>query len=558
MRLETGQRIVATFLYEDGDGRLLYRKHRIEPGEDGRSKSFRFDRPNGAGSWLPGTGGEAVPYRLRDLASAPKDVPLFMAEGERKADKLASWGLLATSLKDWKGFEFSGYVRGRTVFILPDNDTTGDQQARRAQEGVETAGGKAHRIELPGLGEGEDILDWAGTLEDLQRLADREASARSRLPVIDFAHWGGPPPARESAWGDWLPLRQTTMLTGSGGTGKSLLTQMLSTCIAIGRPFLGMDTRGMNALYVTAEDDAEELWRRQHSICLSLGVPLQSLSGRLHLVSLAGEAETALASFDHDGRMKVTDRWQQVREVAEAENIRFGAFDNATDMMAGEHNDVHQVAGFVNLLTGFAIDRDGVSMILHHPNKNGDDWLGSIGWHNKVRSRLIIKRPDGGDPDARIIENPKANYSQTGNQIAFRWHEGAFVRDQDLSADTARQLREVSVANGENAAFLACLRARASQGDGREVGPSPGPNYAPAQFEGMAEAKGYRKPALKRAMERLFAIGAIRSATLRDRKANRDKIIIVEAVEPLHNAAHNGSTTHSHNGAQPPAQPRTT
>jgi len=66
------------------------------------------------------------------------------------------------------------------------------------------------------------------------------------------------------------------------------------------------------------------------------------------------------------------------------------------------------------------------------------------------------------------------------------------------------QLREISIANGENAAFLACLRERNEQGVERGVGPYTGPNYAPAQFEGMPAAKGYKRAALKRAMDRLY------------------------------------------------------
>lgn len=353
-------------------------------------------------------------------------------------------------------------------------------------------------------------------------------TSSARLPVIDFTAWSDFPPARESAWGDWLPLRQTTMLTGPGGCGKSLLTQMLSTCIALGLPFLGLETRSMNALYVTAEDDVDELWRRQHSICLSLGVPLSSLAGKLHLVSLAGETDTALATFEADGRMKATDRWRQICDAAEAGQIRFGAFDNATDMMAGDHNDVHQVAAFVNLLTGFAIDQNGVVMILHHPNKGGDDWLGSIAWHNKVRSRLIIRCGEGSDLDGRFIENPKANYGPTGNRIAFRWHEGAFTRDEDLGEDVASQLRKVSVQNAENAAFLACLRQRASEGIERMVGPSTGPNYAPSQFEGMAQAKGYKRAALRAAMDRLFNLGAIKAMQVPRPGKSETKTVIVE------------------------------
>src|SRR3546814_19737218 len=65
-------------------------------------------------------------------------------------------------------------------------------------------------------------------------------------------------------------LRQATYLTGPGSAGKSLLGQQLATCHALGRPFLGVDTRGGPALYITCEDDKDELHRRQAAICRAL------------------------------------------------------------------------------------------------------------------------------------------------------------------------------------------------------------------------------------------------------------------------------------------------
>ncbi|MXO75335.1 DUF3987 domain-containing protein [Altererythrobacter aerius] len=193
VRLAAGQSVVATFEYFGSDGDLLYRKHRVEPGRE-RPKDFFYDHPDGKGGWLPKRGCEPVPYRLTDLIAAPRDVPMFMTEGEAKADRLASWGLLATSHKDWKSFEFSGYVKGRTVFILPDNDETGLRLAQSAFEAVERAEGKPHLIELPGLPTGGDILDWGGTAAELVALTKAAAAQQSPRPepVDLWQHYGAP------------------------------------------------------------------------------------------------------------------------------------------------------------------------------------------------------------------------------------------------------------------------------------------------------------------------------------------------------------------------------
>lgn len=357
------------------------------------------------------------------------------------------------------------------------------------------------------------VADFEDNVEPIR--PDVEIAAPARLPVIDFTKWEGKdPPTRRFAWGDWLPIGVTTMLTAPGGTGKSLFEQMLCTCIALGLPFLGMPTEQMNTLYVTCEDDEEELWRRQVAICNVLGVPVTALQGKLHLVSLCGEPNTELAIFDEADRLVQTDRWKQLVATCVELNIRLYVFDNATDAMGGDLNDIHQVAAFINLLTGLALQMDGAAMIVHHPNKAGDDWLGSIAWHNKVRSRWTMKRSDtDGDHDGRVLENPKANYGASGGTLNFRWWQGGFICDDDLPEDVAKELHETIRASADNKLFLACLHERNRQR--RAVSESTyGQNYAPRVFAKMAESKGIGKDRLEEAFDRLFRVNAIERSFL--------------------------------------------
>ena len=149
-----------------------------------------------------------------------------------------------------------------------------------------------------------------------------------------------------------------------------------------------------------------------------------------------------------------------------------------------------------------------------------------------MRSRWIINHGDEeADPDARTIENPKANYGPTGGKIDFRWHQGSFVRGDDLPADYAKELADSIRVSRENEIFLDCLREREKQGEGRLVGPSSGSNYAPSQFEGMSQAKGLKRTALKRAMDRLYTIGRIESYTYRNTSKGRDVTVIREVKD---------------------------
>lgn len=186
--LREDQRIVATFEYFSAEGELVYRNHRIEPGDDGRNKTFRADRPDGNGGWTASKGEQAVPYRLVDLLAADSTLPLYMAEGEAKADRLAELGFLATSLKGWTA-EFGYLVEGRSVRILPDNDDAGTKQAERVAGMVRDAGGVPSQIILPGLPEKGDILDWHGSEDDLVRILEGVVPAE---PVDLWQHYEAP------------------------------------------------------------------------------------------------------------------------------------------------------------------------------------------------------------------------------------------------------------------------------------------------------------------------------------------------------------------------------
>lgn len=358
-----------------------------------------------------------------------------------------------------------------------------------------------------------------------------------RLPIIDLEAWEGEPPPREFAWGADIPLRQTTMLTGPGGIGKSLLAQQMLTAIALGRPFLGRDTRPMPALYVTCEDDAEELWRRQIAICEAFNIDLghlaarQTLATRLTLVSLCGHDGTALAEIDADGQIRRTERWKDLAYIVRERGIRMIAYDNATDAMAGDHNDVHQVASFVNMLTGLAIETSGAFLILHHPNKAEQDWLGSVAWHNKVRSRLVLKSAGrDGDADARVLTNPKANYAASGSEVQLRWYRGRFVADDELPESYRSQLEFTARAAADNDLFLACLREATRQQ--RAVSEAPSPSFAPAKFDSMSESKGIGRKRLEAAMDRLFRLSLIERGELPWKRDNRTVVHGLREVRP--------------------------
>jgi hypothetical protein len=165
-------RIVAQYDYRDEAGKVLLQVLRYD------SKEFKQRRPNDKGGWIWKVKGvRAVPYRLPELLAEPAR-PVVVAEGEKDCDNLARVGVLATCNAGGAGkwtAEHSAFLRGRRVFILPDNDEAGRNHAQQVAQALHGIAEAVRIVQLPGLPDKGDVSDWiaaGGTKEEFRRLAE--------------------------------------------------------------------------------------------------------------------------------------------------------------------------------------------------------------------------------------------------------------------------------------------------------------------------------------------------------------------------------------------------
>lgn len=301
------------------------------------------------------------------------------------------------------------------------------------------------------------------------------------------------------------PAGEVTLFTGPGSAGKSLLAQQLATALAAGVSTLGYAMEKSTAIYITCEDDAEQLHWRQAHICNSLAVHMESLAGSLHLASLRGGLDNPLALVPAHGEFRLTQAYWRLEALIRRTGAKFVALDNVAHLFAGNENDRGDVTRFVNSLNRMAGETGAAILLLGHPNKSGDSYSGSTAWLNAVRSQITIDHNP--ETDVRSLTLSKANYARKGENLRFIWHDWAFVLESDLPAANAQALRDVVQASADNTLFLACLRERVRQQ--RAVSEKQSATYAPKVFAGMAESKGIGVRRLEAAMDRLFRIDAI-------------------------------------------------
>lgn len=158
--------IVATYRYRTAEGIDVREKLRYEP------KDFGIRHRDAAGNWIFKAGsGPAVLYRLPEVKAAiAEGRTIFVCEGEKDSDRLASLGLVATcniegaaqpnQRQKWKA-EYTDQLSGAArVVLVPDNDDPGRAHMRHVAAQLAGKVAEVRWLELPELPEKGDVSDW--------------------------------------------------------------------------------------------------------------------------------------------------------------------------------------------------------------------------------------------------------------------------------------------------------------------------------------------------------------------------------------------------------------
>ncbi|MEX0406913.1 AAA family ATPase [Aquibium sp. LZ166] len=349
-------------------------------------------------------------------------------------------------------------------------------------------------------------------------------AANDNVPKINPADWHGlPVPQRQWFVEGLIPMRQVTILNGDGGVGKSLLALQIAAASALSCDTLQLDPLAGPALYLGAEDEAEEFHRRLWDIVALHGFQMNDL-GRFRLVPLA-DKDALLSVPDRSGVMRPTALWNDVANFAGEFRPRIVVLDTAADLFGGDEIKRGQVRQFIGMLRNLAIEIDCAVILLAHPSldgmRSGSGSSGSTAWNNSVRSRLYLTAASGDlvDPDCRVLTTKKANYGKIGGEIKLRWQDGAFVLD-DGKASPA-----LGLLNKRHDELFRTLLSAINR-SGQRVAPTKGVNHAPSIMAARPDAEGTTKKQLEAAMQRLLAADLIKVKTEGPPSKLRQRLIV--------------------------------
>lgn len=529
-----------TYVYNGPDGTARFRVRRFRK-NDG-SKTFRQDRWE-RGVFVPGVKGvELVPYRL-DEVLAEITAPVAIVEGEKDVNALWDRGFVATCNPAGAGkwlAVFGQYLAGRDVIVVPDNDPPGRKHAESICRSLAGIASRIRILELPDLPDKGDVSDWLTnhTSDELQAefdrapvaderalalLADGKPAARTPLPCVDVASLFGEPNPRRFVLQDWIPIGSVTSLYGRGGSGKSFISQLLATSIATDNHFVGIDVHPGPVLAVFAEDDRDELHRRQITFNRYLNISAPEQLAGLHLIALDAVSNFLFEALD-GGEPKWTDFADRLEATLDLIRPKLLILDNVAQLYGANENDRALVTAFLNGLRTLARRFDCAVLLLGHPARGkvaGDSYSGSTAWEAGVRSRIEFEKKekvdeeDEHEPDRYSLTLCKANYAKVRTiDLIVDASTGVVRRDSpDNEAPSERLDRQARERDHEQR-VLKAVEALWQRGLVASKSPKARDNYLPNLIAQYGFAGGMTQRQAANAMERLIAKGDLTVARL--------------------------------------------
>ncbi|MGY5803382.1 AAA family ATPase [Rhizobium sp. LEGMi12c] len=319
-------------------------------------------------------------------------------------------------------------------------------------------------------------------------------------------------PVRQREWivEDFIPAKTVTIVNGDGATGKSLLLLQLAVCAAAGGYWCGREVAKGSCLFISAEDDEDELHRRLVDVARGHSLGISDLSDLLYR-SLAGEDAILAAPESKGGLLKPTRLFSQLEMLIAERRPMLVVLDTLADVFGGDEINRAHARQFIGILRGLCSKYEATVILLAHPSlsgmASGSGSSGSTAWNNSARSRLYLERVKEGneepDTDVRVLSKKKINYGKAGDEIRLRWVDGMFKVDSGPDSFVA-----MAAQNNAERLFMDLLAQYAAQG--RTVSETRGANYAPSLFSRDPRAAGVTSKGFEGAMMRLFASGDIK------------------------------------------------
>jgi putative DNA primase/helicase len=425
----TAKKRIAEFCYSAD-----LRKVRLEPGENGKSKTFVWEHRE-CGEWKSGDGGiKDKPLYVNTLFRERDQNDFALGcEGEAKVDLAGTLGYPAFSFKNLT-HEQCPALAGLEVVLWSDKDESGTKQCNEAAKVMHDSQQPrlirmiAPPAALPNAGDIVDAvhtLGWGRTeIDELVRDAAKWEPTRNLIASVDqspgvvmrcFADIE--PEPLKWLWAGRIPLGKLTLLIGDPGLGKSLVTVDVASRLTRGAVFSdGALCEPGRAIFLSAEDDPADTIRPRLDAAdadLSHVHMLEAVRVRLEdgaLTEKSFNLETDVAKFE-----------QTLRKYPD---MRLIVIDPISAYLGGvdSHRDA-EVRGLLAPLTSVAaryhVAIVGIAHLPKSRQRAVHSVIGSIGFAAAARAVWAVAA-DPEDTERRLMLPVKQNLAANTGGLAFK------------------------------------------------------------------------------------------------------------------------------------------
>lgn len=367
-----GSREAAVYDYRDETDTVLYQAVRYD-----NPKTFRQRRVTEDGSIVWGLDGvRLVLYRLPELLAADPALTVFLVEGEKDADRLASLGLIATTSAmgagKWRP-EYAEMLRDRHVVVIPDNDRPGREHADAVVASLLGVAASVRLLPLDGVGDKGDVSDWLDlghTHDDLEiKAATVEPMGRPRpeYPIRTLAELMAQEHVPNAQILEGLVWKgKVHWLFARAGTGKTVWALVKGLHIAAGKEFCGRRVVQGPVLFISEDSPDSVIQEYIETLC--------------ELYDIVWDSLPFYINEQHGLRIETTDDLPKAKEAYEScpDEPIYTIIDSCESLVPSESFNLKEFDAFGQFIR-WVSDRGSAVEVIDHARKeikdNGDSLL---------------------------------------------------------------------------------------------------------------------------------------------------------------------------------------
>ena len=453
------------WVYRAEDGTELFTKRRYKT-QDAKGKTYSIHRVDATGKRIAGLKDtRIVPLNLPEMLQAKQaGKAIYLVEGEKAADALASIGAVATTSHTGAGSwptEITKYFTGANVVVIPDNDEPGRSYAKRAIAHLLPVVNSIRYLDLNLMMDGDDAHEWVhdmqGTRKELAELARQAEIITNHLVVTDSEQLSEAfnPVAQLlniEAWDtikdepvewiikDVLPVRAFSILVGPPGSYKSFVALDIAEAIATGRTWMGNQVSSPGAVLYIAGEGFGGLGARIKATKINHntkdGAEIYVIRHQLNLRSSADDFNILMESIDDlIQRTGIDLRLIQIDTLARA----FGG---------GNENDSQDMGAFIHNCGRMQRKLDCALMAMHHSGKDilrgargHSSLLGAVDTQLELQ-KIAMDEPKDGVAGRGVITLSKSKDGQDNLKFGFEMIHIDIGGSLNLGESTSLGVRE--------------------------------------------------------------------------------------------------------------------